>query len=137
MGTIFVAYGGENRAAVLETAINRAHADGHDLYVYHVLERESVRRNVRDEIHSVIERPDPTVVVDIEIDRADSHPADDGEPSKENLLRTALRTGDSDYEYVVMGDIDRGTIEGFIHASMTEAALEEAACPVMLVPSME
>lgn len=135
MGTIFVAYGGgEHRNRVLETAVEQASSDDHDVLVYHVMtEQTPAERRVRDEIRSVVQQQVSYVAYDIEIDGG----AVDGtgtDVSKETKLVEAIDRPDQAFEYVVMGDVNRGPVEQFTHSSMTRAVLNEATCPVMLVP---
>lgn len=135
MGTIFVAYGGgEHRNRVLETAVEQAAAGNHDVLVYHVMtEQTPDERRVRDEIRNVVQQRDPYVAYDIEIDggAVDGTGTDD---PKETKLLEAIDRSALDFEYVVMGDVNRGPVEQFTHSSMTRAVLNEATCPVMLVP---
>ncbi|MFB6218566.1 MAG: universal stress protein [Halobacteriaceae archaeon] len=133
MGTIFVAYGAPaNRQAVLEFAVEQAAAAGHDLLVYHVQESasESVHE-LRSEVEAVVERTAPGVVYDIEVDTRD-RVSDRSEDS--TARRVADAVTDGEYEYAVMGDIRRGSIEDMTHASVTETVLDERAVPVVLVP---
>lgn len=46
-----------------------------------------------------------------------------------------VESADRDYEYVVMGNIERGPIEEFFLSDMSEAILDTHTLPVMLVPS--
>lgn len=135
MGAIFVAYGErDGRADVLEFAVDQATSCGHDLVVYHVQEAESESpHEVREEIESVVQQRDPFVVYDIEIESLEDHSGEAG-PSKQELLLGAVFETDRDFEYVVMGDIERGPIEDIAHSSMTRAILDEGSIPVLLVP---
>lgn len=135
MGTIFVAYGGPAHGnRVLEFAVEQAAASGYDLLVYHVEEdvAESVQA-VREEIETVVEATAPEVTYTVEIDARDEV-SDLTNVSKQKRLTDALLDADRDYEYVVMGDIQRTSLEGLAHASMTRAVLELHAFPVVLVP---
>ncbi|MFB6301158.1 MAG: universal stress protein [Halobacteriales archaeon] len=135
MGSIFVAYGGgDHRNAVLEFAVEQASASGYDLFVYHVQDSttESVQ-SVREEIEAVVQRTDPHIVYEIEIDTRDEV-SDRTNVSRQKRLVDAIHSGDREYEYVVMGDIERGSIEELTHSSMTEAVLETHTVPVLLVP---
>ncbi len=134
MGTIFVAYGNRDRRAdVLKFAVEQASAGGFELVVFHVQETPSESAmGVRAEIESVIEEIDPYLVYDIEIER----PNNRSEPAmaKEERLLKAIFDTDRDFEYVVMGTIERGPIEKFTHSSMTKAVLNKRSIPVTLVP---
>ncbi|MDY6818875.1 MAG: universal stress protein [Halobacteriales archaeon] len=135
MSTIFVAYGGgDHRNTVLAFAVEQAAASGYELLVYHVHESttESVD-TVRKEIERVVQRTDPHVVYEIEIDTRDDV-SDRTNVSRQKRLTDAIVAGAETYEYVVMGDIDRGSIKELTHASMTQAVLETHEVPVLLVP---
>lgn len=135
MGTIFVAYGGpSHRNKVLEFAVEQAAESGYDLLVYHVEENveESVQE-IREEIETVAEKTAPEVSYTVEIDTRDEI-SDETNISKQKRLTDALLDSDREYEYIVMGDIQRTSLEGLGHASMTRAVLELHAFPVMLVP---
>lgn len=128
MGNILVAYGGDRRKGVLEVAVERAAAGGHELYVLHVQgEPGDSSTGIRDEIEAIVQQTDPYIVYDIDIDRAD-----EGGGSTQDRLIGAIDA--RAYEYVVMGAVNRGSIEDFTHSSMTEAVLEERVIPVLLVP---
>lgn len=135
MGTIFVAYGDrDRRREILEFAVEQAASCGHDLVVYHVHEAPSESTTmVRDEIERVVQDTDPYLVYDIEIERWNDRSGERAVSKQERLLDAIFESG-RDYEYVVMGEIERGTLEGFTHSSMTEAVLKERAIPVVLVP---
>jgi nucleotide-binding universal stress UspA family protein len=135
MGSIFVAYGErERRTAVLEFAVDQAATCGHELVVYHIQEAasESVAA-VREEIESVVQEVEPFLVYDIEIRRWDerSRPRDG---SKQTQLLEAIFESDREFDYVIMGEVERGPIEELIHSSMTEAVLKKHEIPVLLVP---
>lgn len=132
MSTIFVAYGNRDRRyEVLEFAARQATAGDYGLLVYHILERpnESMEQ-VTEEIESVVDRVDPYLVYDIEIERVGRH---DDRRRQDRLIR-AITDTDRDVEYVVMGEVERGPLEQFTHSSMTEAVLRERSHPVALVP---
>ncbi|AKH97555.1 universal stress protein [Halanaeroarchaeum sulfurireducens] len=135
MGTIFVAYGGPgNKNAVLEFAVEQAAASEHDLLVYHVLEDEQESsQEIREEVERVVESVDPSVTYEVQFNTR-SEVSDRTNISKQKRLTSAIQESDRDYEYVVMGCVERPTIEGIVHASMTEAVLEMHSTPVMLVP---
>jgi nucleotide-binding universal stress UspA family protein len=135
MGTIFVAYGeAEHRTAVLEFAVEQAAASDHDLLVCHIQEssKESARA-IREEIDLVVQRIAPDLPVEVRINTRDEM-SDQTNISAQKRLVDAILEPDRDYEYVVMGDIERGSIEGLAHASLTEAVLKTHAIPVLLVP---
>lgn len=135
MGTIFVAYGEPgHRKIVLEFAIDQAAACGHDLLVYHVQESpaESAQQ-LREEIATVVQRIAPQLTFEVQIDSPGEF-SDLTNVSTGKRLTDAILETDRDYEYVVMGDVERGSLEEFAHASATEAVLETHAVPVMLVP---
>jgi len=135
MGTIFVAYGGpERRTTVLEFAAEQAATSDHDLLVYHIQETsEDSARAIREEIDRVVQRIAPDLAVEVRIDTRDEI-SDETNVSERKRLIDAVLAPDRDYEYVVMGDIERGSIEGLAHASLTEAVLRTHAIPVLLVP---
>lgn len=135
MGTIFVAYGESgHRNKLLEFAVEQAAASEHDLLVYHVQETEEESPDrIREEIETVIRSTAPEVTVEVELDFRDEF-SDLTNVSKRKRLTNAILESDRDYEYVVMGGIERDPVEGLVHASMTEAVLELHAVPVMLVP---
>lgn len=54
--------------------------------------------------------------------------------SKRTRLLDAIFESGTDYEYVVVGDVERDAIEGLTHASLTKSVLKEHAIPVVLVP---
>lgn len=135
MGTIFVAYGGgSHRHAVLETAVELASSGDHDVLVYHLKEEDTdPETTVRDEIRNAVEQVAPYVAYEIEIDGTEDAP-DAGEPSRETRLLEAIDRPDREFEFVVLGDVDRGPVEQFTHPSLTRAVLNDATCPVTLVP---
>lgn len=135
MGTIFVAYGGPNHPnRVLEFAVDQAAASEYDLLVYHVEEdvEESIQE-IREEIETVVEKSVPEITYSVEIDTRDEV-SDQTNVSKQKRLTDALLDSDREFEYVVMGDIQRTSLEGLTHASMTRAVLELHSFPVLLVP---
>jgi nucleotide-binding universal stress UspA family protein len=118
----------------LEFAVDQATTCGHELVVYHIQEAQSESvAEVRKEIETIVQQQDPYLVYDIEIDRWDSRSKERGQ-SKQNQLRKAIFETNRDYEYVVMGEIERGPIEGITHSSMTKAILKEHEIPILLVP---
>lgn len=135
MGAIFVAYGERDRRTdVLEFAVDRAASCGCDLVVYHIQEaRSESASEVREEIESVVQGADSFLVYDIEIDRVENRSSETVR-SKQELLHRAIFETDRDYEYAVMGQIERGPIEDITHPSMTKAVLDKRSIPVMLVP---
>jgi hypothetical protein len=135
MGTIFVAYGEPgSRDTVLAFAVEQAAASGHDLLVYHVEESgEESASSIRDEVERVVENTAPGVDFEVGINFRDEV-TDRTNVSKRKRLTDAIQESDREYEYVVMGDIERDSLEGLTHASMTEAVLGLHAVPVMLVP---
>lgn len=135
MGTIFVAYGiRDRRIDVLEFAVDQASTCGHELLVYHLQEARSESvAEVREEIETIVRQSDPYLVYDIRIDRYDDRSRKAGR-SKQEQLCSAIFESDRDVDYVVMGKVERGPIEGFTHSSMTEAVLKENSVPVLLVP---
>jgi hypothetical protein len=135
MSAIFVAYGERDRRTdVLEFAVDQAMSCGRELVVYHVQEARSESVDeVRSEIESVVQAKDPFLVYDIEIDRLESSSKEAG-VSKQELLRDAIFESDREFEYVVMGDVERGPLEDIAHSSMTNPVLDERSIPVLLVP---
>lgn len=135
MGTIFVAYGErDGRTEILEFAVDQATAGDHELYVYHVQEAPSESAaEVRTEIETAVQERDPFLVYDIEIERADGRSGTSSR-SKQELLLEAIFENDRDFDYVVMGEVPRGPLEGITHSSMTEAVLKTHDIPVTLVP---
>lgn len=135
MGTIFVAYGDpDHRDQVLEFAAEQAAPCGHDLFVYHVQESagETVGE-VKAEARRVMEDAAPEVPYEIHVD-AKAEFSERTNVSKQKRLTDAILDGDREYEYVVMGDVDRSSIEELTHASTTRAVLETHQVPVTLVP---
>lgn len=137
MGTIFVAYGEpERRTAVLEFAARQASASGHDLYVYHVAEGDGGSEDaaaLRSEAEEVLARVAPGVAADIAVEERESF-SDDTNVSPQKRLTDAVLESGREYEYVVMGAVERTAVEGISHPSMTKAVLETHAVPVALVP---
>ncbi|WP_435102147.1 universal stress protein [Halarchaeum sp. P4] len=134
MGTIFVAYGEpERRTAVLEFAARQASASGHDLFVYHVQETEDASIDaVREEAEETLERVAPDVSAEVVVEEREF--SDDTNVSPNKRLIDAILESNEEYEYVVMGAVERTAVEGITHPSMTKAVLETRAVPVMLVP---
>lgn len=132
MGTIFVAYGGSRRKLILEAAVDRAATDSHDLLICQIQEEPSdpVDR-VRDEVETVVGQIDPHTALEIEVAETSDG---EGDRSVQARLLEAINQRDRSFEYVVMGDIDRGSIEKFTHSSLTEAVLNDGTYPVLLVP---
>lgn len=135
MGTIFVAYGGgDHRNRVLEFAVEQAGTSGYELVVYHLHESKTESpQTIREEIEAVVQRTKPHLVYEIEIDTRETV-ADRTNVSRQKRLIDAILSDDRTFEYVVMGDVERGSIEEFTHSSMTEAVLATHAVPVLLVP---
>lgn len=135
MGTIFVAYGEPgHRNEVLEFAVKQAAASDYDLFVYHIQEPDDESaQQIREEIERVIENTVPEVTYEIKINRR-GEASDQTNVSIQKRLVDAILESDTDYEYVVMGNIERSAVEGFTHASMTQAVLETHTIPVLLVP---
>lgn len=135
MGTVFVAYGEpDNRETVLAFALERAAAAGDDLLVHHVLETsDDSADQVRAEVAAVVDRVAPEVPYDVRIDDRGVY-SDESNVSKQKRLTDAILEDGREYEYVVMGNVERGAIEGLTLASMTEAVLGTHAVPVLLVP---
>jgi nucleotide-binding universal stress UspA family protein len=136
MGTIFVAYGKpDGRNTVLEFAVEQAAASEHDLFVYHVQESEGGPPDrIREEVETVIQRTAPAVTFEVATDSREEV-SDRTNVSKRKRLTDAILESDRDYEYVVMGAIERDSLEGVVHTSMTEAVLKLHAVPVTLVPT--
>ncbi len=135
MGTIFVAYGErDGRTEILEFALDQATRCDHEVFVYHIQEAESESVDeVRTEIETTVQERDAFLVYDIEIERVDGR-AGSSARSKQELLLEAIFESDRDFDYVVMGEIRRGPLEGITHSSMTEAVLKTHDIPVTLVP---
>ncbi|MFB6353863.1 MAG: universal stress protein [Halobacteriales archaeon] len=135
MGTIFVAYGEPgDREAVLRLAAEQAGAAGHDLLVYHVQEPESAPADVlRAEVDAVVADVAPDLEATVRVDPRDPVTDETNVSPAKRLVDAVLEEAD-DLEYVVMGDVERGSIDGLVHASMTEAVLDTHAVPVLLVP---
>lgn len=135
MACIFVAYGvTESRVPVLEFAVERAMAAGDELLVHHIQESpEDSPDEIREEVAAVIERLAPDVQYEVRIDDHGVY-SEDTNVSKQKRLIDAIMEDEREYAYVVMGNIERGTIEELTLSSMTEAVLETHAIPVMLVP---
>jgi len=135
MGTVFVAYGGSGRRqAVLEFAADQAAASGYDLVVYHAREStDEPVEEITEEIESVLQESAPGLVFEVQTDSREEI-SDRTNVSKHKRLTDAVLEADRDYEYAVMGHVQRGSIEEFARASMTKAMLEAHALPVVLVP---
>ncbi|MFB6118042.1 universal stress protein [Halosegnis sp.] len=134
MSTLFVAYGEPGRETVLTVAAERAAAAGDALFVYHVQETpDESADEVRAEIERVLAATAPDVKVDIEIAVRAEH-SEDTNVSRQKLVTDALLAEDREFAYAVMGDVERGSVDGFVHASLTEAVLATHAVPVLLVP---
>lgn len=135
MGTIFVAYGDhDERDRVLAFAAERAAASGDDLFVYHVEEAEDESpAAVREEVAAVVERVAPDVAFETRVSVPDSS-SDRVNVSKQKQLLDVLTASGREFEYAVMGNVDRGAVESLVLPSMTEAVLESRSIPVMLVP---
>ncbi|WP_122091177.1 universal stress protein [Halalkalicoccus subterraneus] len=138
MGTILVAYGKDpHRNTVLEFAVERAAAANDDLFVYHINEPEDNSPDqVRGEIEQVLQQTAPTVEFEIAIEELGTvqEKFEHSKVSKQKQLVDIIESSDRDYEYLVMGNIERGPIEEFFLSSMSEAVLDTYAIPVMLVP---
>lgn len=135
MGTIFVAYGDhDERERVLAFAAERASGSGDDLFVYHVggADEESPGA-VREEVAAVVERTAPDVEVETCVSVPDSR-SDRSNVSKQKQLLDVLTASGRDFEYAVMGNVERGPVESLVIPSMTEAVLESRSIPVVLVP---
>lgn len=134
MGTIFVAYGGslEERTTVLEFAAERAAASGDGLFVYHVQEGDESDPDLRAEVQEVVERVAPGVPLEVDLNVSES--SESGNVSKQKRLTDAIVEGGREFEYAVMGEVEHGTIEGFVLPSMTKAVLDTHEIPVLLVP---
>lgn len=135
MACIFVAYGiTDSRISVLEFALERAAAAGDDLLVHHLKEsREEPADAIRTEVDEVVQRVAPGVQYEVRIDDHGVY-SEDTNVSNQKRLIDAILEDDREYAYVVMGNIERGTIEELTLSSMTEAVLETHDIPVMLVP---
>lgn len=135
MGTILVAYGEPgDREEVLRVAAEQAVAAGYDLLVYHVQEGDDESAEaVEDEARAVLAEVAPDVDVEVRVDaREELSDATNVSPQK-RLVDAILEDAES-YEYVVMGDVERGAVDELVHASMTAAVLKAHAVPVLLVP---
>lgn len=135
MGTIFVAYGEPGqREIVLEFAIEQAAACDHDVLVYHVQESpEESEEQIREEITTVVQRTASQLAVEVQIDSPDEF-SDRTNVSTQKRLTDAIFETDRDFEYVVMGAVQRGSLEELSHSSTTKAVLKAHTIPVMLVP---
>ncbi len=135
MPCVFVAYGAtENRIPVLEFAAERATAAGDELLVHHIQEGpEGSAEAIRQEVAGIIDRLAPNVQYEVRIDDHGVY-SEDTNVSKQKRLIDAILEDDREYAYVVMGNIERGTIEELTLSSMTEAVLGTHDIPVMLVP---
>lgn len=138
MGTILVAYGKDpHRNTVLEFAVERAAAANDDLFVYHINEPEDDSPDqIQTEIQQTIQQAEPGVEFEVAIEDLDTvqEKFERSNVSKQKQLADMIESPDRDYEYVVMGNIERGPIEGFFLSSMSEAVLDTHVIPVMLVP---
>lgn len=138
MGTILVAYGkNPHRKTVLEFAIKRAAAANDELSVYHINEPEDdSSHQVRTEIEQTIQQAEPDVEFEVVIEDLETvqDKFEQSNVSKQKQLADTIESSDRDYEYIIMGDIERGPIEEFFLSSMSEAVLDTHALPVMLVP---
>ncbi|MFT4923152.1 MAG: nucleotide-binding universal stress UspA family protein [Haloarculaceae archaeon] len=54
--------------------------------------------------------------------------------SKQKRLADVLLETDREFEYIVMGNVDRGSVERLVLPSMTEAVIGTHEIPVLLVP---
>lgn len=134
MTTVFVAFGEpEQRATVLGFAAKQATASGYSLYVYHIHESEEPAQSIRAEAERIITDAPGQIDYDIDIDQREEF-SDLTNVSRQKRLTDAIFSADRDFEYVVMGDIERDRLENFSHASLTRAVLERHAIPVLLVP---
>ncbi|MFB6135076.1 MAG: universal stress protein [Halanaeroarchaeum sp.] len=135
MGTIFVAYGEPgHRNAVLEFALERAAACQDDVLVYHVQETEGESADrIREDVDQVVETTAPEVPVDVHVQTREEV-SDLTNVSKQKRLTDAILEADREFAYVVMGDVQRDSLDRLTHASTTEAVLDTHAIPVLLVP---
>ena len=135
MGTLFVAYGEPaDRDAVLRVAAEQAAAAGHDLLVYHVQEADDdAPEAVEAAARATVDEVAPGVEVTVRVE-ARGEVSDATNVSPQKRLVDAIGEDPGAYEYVVMGDVDRGAVDELVHASMTEAVLRARALPVLLVP---
>lgn len=135
MGAIFVAYGGspEERSAVLEFAAERAAASGDGLFVYHVQEGDESDPDLRAEVREMVERVAPDVPLEVDLNVREN--SESANVSKQKRLVDAIVESGREFEYVVMGEIEHGRIEGFSLPSMTQAVLDTHEIPVLLVPT--
>jgi nucleotide-binding universal stress UspA family protein len=134
MATIFVAYGEDGREGVLSFAAERARASGDDLFVYHYQETaDEAADAVRSEVEAVLDEvaPDVAAEVVVEVGRGRS---DETNVSSQKKLVDAIRERDPEWSYVVMGNVEHGTVESFVLPSLTEAVLDLRDVPVLLVP---
>jgi nucleotide-binding universal stress UspA family protein len=136
MGTIFVAYGDHGeREQVLAFAAERAAASGDDLFVYHVEEAEEESPDaVREEVADAIERTAPGVDYEVNV-AVHGEYSDRSNVSKQKRLLDVLTQSGREFEYAVMGNVERGAVESMVLSSMTEAVLESRSIPVVLVPA--
>ena len=136
MGTIFVAYGGTpaERTTVLEFAAERAAASGDGLFVYHVQEAgDESSREIRDNIRECVEGVAPDIPLEVDLN-VQANPSEDTNVSTQKRLTDAILEGGREFEYVVMGEVEHGRVEGFVLPSMSEAVLDTHAVPVLPVP---
>lgn len=138
MGTILVAYGkNPHRKTVLEFAIERAAATNDALFIYHINEREDKSPNeIRTEIEQTIQQAESGVEFEVAINNLNAveKNIEQSNDPKQKQLADMIESSDREYEYIVMGNIERGPIEGFFLSSMSEAVLNTHALPTMLVP---
>jgi nucleotide-binding universal stress UspA family protein len=136
MGTIFVAYGDhDGRESVLAFAAERAAASGDDLFVYHIEEAEDQSAAaVREEVATVIERIAPDVDIEVNV-AVNGEYSDRSNVSKRKRLLDVITRSGREFEYAVMGNVERGPVENLVLPSMTEAVLESQSIPVVLVPT--
>ena len=135
MGPIFVAYGDHGeREQVLAFAAERAAKSGDDLFVYHVEEgEEESPEDVREEVAGVVERTAPDVEYEINVAVHGDY-TDRSNVSKQKRLLDVITQSGREFEYAVMGNVERGAVESLVIPSMTEAVLESRSIPVVLVP---
>lgn len=135
MGTIFVAYGeSKHRNTVLKFAAKQAADCDHSLFIYHIQGStvDSIKR-IQEKVERVIEKTAPQVPFTVHINTPDEESGLTNLSKPKRLIDAILET-DAEYEYVVMGDIERGPFEDLTHDSLTRALLETHSIPVMLVP---
>jgi len=134
MATVFVAYGEDGCEDVLSFAAERARESGDDLFVYHYQETASeTAAEVRAEIEAVLDRVAPAVDAEIVVEEGRGV-SDEANVSSQKKLIDAIENGDREWAYVVMGNVEHGTVESFVLPSLTEAVLGLRDVPVLLVP---